>query len=165
MSEPQRPDGDPLAGALALIGQQGRRLGDVERDVGTLKDDVARVDELGPRVTELAEMVAALAEDEAAGARPERAPWWPDFGPSEERTEALRALGAWVEEVIRRPASRAIPGPGAVLVSPSRCARRVDGAAGGMVRRLPGFDGVDHGGHRMARPLASGLSGSLQSSD
>lgn len=101
MSETERPDGDPLAGALSLIGQQGRRLGDVERDVGGLKDAAGRADKLGNRITELAEMVAALAEDEAGGAAPKRAPWWPDFGPGEERTEALRDLGAWVEEVLR----------------------------------------------------------------
>ena len=67
MSETERPDGDPLAGALSLIGRQGRRLTDVERDVGGLKDAVGRADQLGARVTELAEMVADLAEDEAGG--------------------------------------------------------------------------------------------------
>jgi hypothetical protein len=99
----RQPDGDPLAGALSLIGRQGRRLDDVERDVGGLKDAVAKAEEeLGPRVTELAEIVAALAEDEASGSRAQRTPWWPDFGAGEELTEALRALGVWVEEVIRQ---------------------------------------------------------------
>jgi hypothetical protein len=96
----ERPEGDPLAGLLSLLGKHGRQLTDVERDVGELKDAVGRVEKLGLQISELAGMVAALAEDEAGG-RPERAPWWPDFGPGEETREALRALGAWVEEVIR----------------------------------------------------------------
>lgn len=83
------PEGDPLAGLVSLVGRQGRRLDDQGK----------RLDGLQGAVTELANLVANRVTEDADGAP--QALWWPEIDPGEERTEALRAFLAWVDDVLR----------------------------------------------------------------
>ena len=75
-----------------------RRLATLGHDVQTQRQAVA---ELGTRLDDLTTLVPELAGRQAAQTRGERAIWWPDVPAGRERTEALRLLGAWVDEVLR----------------------------------------------------------------
>ena len=98
---PDSPQGNSVAGLAAQIGTLGRRLADVEERLNGLGRDGEGVAELRGQVGELAGLVRELAEREETETRGERAVWWPDMRPGEERAEALRLLGGWVDEVLR----------------------------------------------------------------
>ena len=75
-----------------------RRLGTLGRDVETQRQAIAEVQ---THLEDLTAMVRGLAERQAVETRGERAIWWPDLPAGEERTAALRLLGAWIDEVLR----------------------------------------------------------------
>jgi hypothetical protein len=75
-----------------------RRLGALGQDVQTQRQAVA---ELETHLDDLTALVRELAGRPAAGTGGERAIWWPDLPAGQERTAALRQLGAWVNEVLR----------------------------------------------------------------
>ncbi len=75
-----------------------RRLGTLGRDVETQRQAIAEVQ---THLEDLTTLVGELAERQAAETRGERAIWWPDLPAGEERTAALRLLGAWIDEVLR----------------------------------------------------------------
>ncbi len=75
-----------------------RRLGALGQDVKTQRQAIA---ELQTRLDDLTTLVRELAERQAAQTPGERAIWWPDLPAGQERTAALRLLGAWVDEVLR----------------------------------------------------------------
>jgi hypothetical protein len=75
-----------------------RRLGALGQDVETQRQAVAGLES---RLDDLTTLARELAERPAAGTGGERAIWWPDLPAGQERTAALRLLGAWVVEVLR----------------------------------------------------------------
>jgi hypothetical protein len=75
-----------------------RRLGALAQDVQTQRHAVA---ELETRLDDRTALVRELAGRPAAGTGGERAIWWPDLPAGQERTAALRRLGAWVDDVLR----------------------------------------------------------------
>jgi len=75
-----------------------RHLGALGQDIETQRQAVA---ELQTHLDELTTLVRELAERKATETRGERAIWWPDLPAGEERTAALRLLGAWIDEVLR----------------------------------------------------------------
>jgi hypothetical protein len=102
MTEPPRSaEGRAVAAALAEVARLGRRLDEFEAKLAASTSEVAQIAEIRSGLAELSGLVRELLEREEVETRGERAPWWPDLRPSEERTAALRLLGAWVDEVIR----------------------------------------------------------------
>ena len=75
-----------------------RRLGALGQDVKAQRHAAA---ELRTHLDDLTALVRELAERQAAETRGERAIWWPDLPAGQERTAALRLLGAWIDEVLR----------------------------------------------------------------
>ena len=75
-----------------------RRLGALGQDVEAQRQAVAEVQ---THLEDLTTLVGELAERQAAETRGERAIWWPDLPAGEERTAAVRLLGAWIDEVLR----------------------------------------------------------------
>ena len=91
---------DAVAGLIARVGTIGRELEGLKADFEQLRTG-GDVGELRTQVEALAAMVRRLADEKAAETEGVRATWWPDMEAGEERSSALRALGAWVDEVIR----------------------------------------------------------------
>jgi hypothetical protein len=75
-----------------------RHLGALGQDVETQRQAVA---ELQAHLDGLTTLVRELAERKSAETQGGRAIWWPDLPAAEERTAALRLLGAWIDEVLR----------------------------------------------------------------
>jgi hypothetical protein len=75
-----------------------RRLDALGQDVETQQQAVT---EHQTHLDDLTALVRELAERQPAEAGGERAIWWPDLPAGEERTAALRLLGAWIDEVLR----------------------------------------------------------------
>lgn len=87
--EGDRPEGDRIAALVDEVARLGRRVGELASQVGS-------VDELRGQVATLAEIVGALADQPDVGGHV----WLTDLD-GEERYNALRGLGAWVDDVLR----------------------------------------------------------------
>jgi hypothetical protein len=75
-----------------------RRLGALGQDVDSQRQAVA---DFEARLGALTALVRELAGRPAGGSGGERAIWWPDLPAGQQRTAALRQLGAWVDDVLR----------------------------------------------------------------
>lgn len=101
MTDAERwPPGSPLTALAARVAQLSIALDELKADLGQLKDRDAEVEHLGGHVAELTAMVAELASARAAS-EAEASTWWEDIDPAE-RPTALRQLGEWVDQVLRK---------------------------------------------------------------
>jgi hypothetical protein len=101
MTEPHdSPDARAARAAIAEVARLGRLVEELGKRLESLANTSTDLAELREQVAEVSGMVAGLLEEHAE-TQGKRALWWPDLEAGEERTTALRQLGAWVEDVLR----------------------------------------------------------------